>query len=51
MQEFAGNRLTQAKPMSFPKIEHAPNGFCWCRLSRSRALWRFRKGGFLNQGQ
>jgi hypothetical protein len=51
MQEFAGNRLTQAKTMSFPKFEHAPNGFYSRRLSRGSALWRFRKGGFLHQGQ
>jgi len=50
-QELAGNRLAEAKTMSFPKFEHAPNGFWSCRLSRGCALWRFRKGGFLNQGQ
>ena len=51
MQELPGNRLTQAKPMSFPKLEHAPDGFYSRRLSHGCALWRFRKDGFLNQGQ
>jgi len=50
-QELAGNRLAEAKTMSFPKFEHAPNSLYACRLSGGRALWHFRKGGFLDQGQ
>jgi hypothetical protein len=51
MQELAGNWLVEAKTMSLSKLDHRPIGFLSRRLSRDRALWHFRKGGFLNQGR
>jgi hypothetical protein len=49
--QFTSNWFVEAKPMSFSKLEHAPNSFLSRRLSRGCAAGYFRKGGFVNQGK